>query len=146
MQTAGQRLVQTGDEDGGSHWLIDSGDSLMLLLADLLLLLLDGELSLVVVLVLSAGRRLLVMVLEAVGGLRLVGLSRLGLLLAGLPLLLADLGCLGGRADEGLKVAALDGLLAVSRHQYDHSLALTGEQLCDDGRQLDDDSVKIINI
>ena len=126
---------------------MDSGGSLMLLHADLLLLLLlAGLLSLVVVLVLSAGRRLLVVVLEAVGGLRLVGLSRLGLLLAGLPLLLADLGRLGGRADEGLEVAVLDGLLAVSRHHCEHSLALTGEQLCDDGRQLDDDSVKIINI
>ncbi len=125
------------DNVGGSHWLLDSGGSLILLRADLLLLLLAGLLLLVVVLVLSARRRLLVVVLEAVGGLRLVGLSRLGLLLAGLPLLLADLERLDGRADEGLEVAVLDGLLAVSR-----SLALTGEQLCDDGRQLDDDSVK----
>ncbi len=114
----------------------------MLLHADLLLLLHAGLLLLVVVLVVSAGRRLLVVVLEAVGGLRLVGLSRLGLLLAGLPLLLADLGRLGGRADEGLEVALLDDLLAVSRHRCEHSLALAGEQLCDDGRQLDDDSVK----
>ena len=105
---------------------MDSGGSLMLLHVDLLLLLLAGLLSLVVVLVLSAGRRLLVVVLEAVGGLRLVGLSRLGLLLAGLTLLLADLGRLGGRADEGLEVAVLDGLLAVSRHHCEHSLALTG--------------------
>ncbi len=104
----------------------------MLLFADLLLLLLADVLSLVVVLVLSVGRRLLVMVLEAVGGLRLVGLSRLGLLLAGLPLLLADLGRLGGRADEGLEVDVLNGLLAVSRHHCEHSLALAGEQLCDD--------------
>jgi hypothetical protein len=59
---------------------------------------------------------------------RLVGLSRLGLLLAGLPLLLT------GRADEGLEVDVLDGLLAVSRYHCEHSLALTGEQLCDDGR------------
>ncbi len=107
----------------------------------LLLLLLAGLLSLVVVLVLFAGRRLLIVVLEAVGGLRLVGLSRLGLLLAGLPLLLADPGRLGGRADEGLEVAVLDSLLAVSRHHCEHSLALTGVQLYDD-RQLDDDSVK----
>jgi hypothetical protein len=121
---------------------MDSGGSLMLLRADLLLLLLASLLLLVVVLVLSAGRRLLVVVLEAVGGLQLVGLSRLGLLLAGLTLLLADLGCLGGSADEGLEVAVLDDLLAVSRYRCEHSLALTGEQLCDDGRQLDDDSVK----
>jgi hypothetical protein len=121
---------------------MDSGGSLMLLLTDLLLLQLTGLLSLVVVLVLSAGRRLLVVVLEAVGGLRLVVLSRLGLLLAGLPLLLADLGRLGGRADEGLEVAVLNDLRAVSRHHCEHSLALTGEQLCDDDRQLDDDSVK----
>jgi hypothetical protein len=114
----------------------------MLLHADLLLLLLTGLLLLVVVLVLFAGRRLLVVVLEAIGGLRLVRLPRLELLLAGLPLLLVDLGRLGGRTDEGLEVAVLDGLLAVSRHHWEHSLALTGEQLCDDGRQLDDDSVK----
>jgi hypothetical protein len=107
----------------------------MLLHADLflLLLLLAGLLSLVVVLVLSAGRRLLVVVLEVVGGLRLVELSRLELLLAGLPLLLADLGRLGGRTDKGLEVAVLDGLLVVSRHHYEHSLTLTDEQLCDDG-------------
>jgi hypothetical protein len=86
------------DDDGCSHWLMDSGGSLMLLHADLLLLLLllAGLLLLVVVLVLSAGRRLLVVVLEAVGGLRLVGLSRLRLLLTGLPLLLTDLGRLDG--------------------------------------------------
>ncbi len=90
------------------------------------------------VLVLSAERRLLVVVLEAVGGLRLVGLSRLGLLLAGLPLLLADLGRLGGRADEGFEVAVLGDLLAVSRHHCERfPLALTGGQLCDDGRRLD---------
>ncbi len=97
------RLMDSGsyrleDDDSDSHWLLHT-DLLLLLLADLL--------SLVVVPVLSAGRRLLVVVLEAVGGLRLVGLSRLGLLLAGLPLLLADLGRLGGRADEGLEVAVL---------------------------------------
>ena len=45
--------------DGGSHWLMDSGGSLMLLLADLL--------PLVVVLVLSVRRWLLVVVLEVVG-------------------------------------------------------------------------------
>ncbi len=123
---------------------MDSGGLLMLLHADLflLLLLLASLLSLVVVLVLSAGRRLLFVVLEAVGGLRLVELSRLGLLLAGLPLLLADLGRLGGRVDEGLEVDMLGGLLVVSRHHCGHSFALTAEQLCDDSRQLDDDSVK----
>jgi hypothetical protein len=94
---------------------MDSGGSLMLLHPDLFLLLL-----------LLAGLLSLVVVLEAVGGLRLVGLSRLGLLLAGLPLLLADLGRLGGRADEGLEVVVLDSLLAVSRHHCEHSLALTG--------------------
>ncbi len=113
----------------------------MLLHVDLLMLLLAGMLLLVVVLVLSAGRRLLVVVLEAVGGLRLVELSRLGLLLACLSLLLADLGRLGGRADEGLEVAVLGGLLAVLCLHCEHSLALTGVHLCDD-RQLDDDSVK----
>ncbi len=96
----------------------------------LLLLLLAGLLSLVVVLVLSTGRRLLVVVLEVVGGLRLVELSRL-------ELLLADLGRLGRRADEGLEVAALDDLLVVSCHRCEHSLALTGGQLCDDSRRLD---------
>ncbi len=101
------------EDNVGSYWLMNSGGSLMLLQADLLLLLLTGL-------------QLLVVVLEAVGGLRLVGLSRLGLLLASLPLLLADLGRLGGRADEGLEVAVLDGLLAVSRHHCEHSLTLTG--------------------
>jgi hypothetical protein len=101
---------------------------------DLLLLLRAGPLSLVAVLVLSVGRRLLVVVLEAVGGLRLVGLSRLRLLLAGLPLLLADLGRLGGCADEGLEGAVLGGLLAVSCDHCEHSLELAGEQLCDDGQ------------
>jgi hypothetical protein len=112
---------------------MNSGGSLILLRADLLLLLLVGLLLLVVVLVLSTRRRLLVVVLEAVGGLRLVGLSRLGLLLAGLPLLLADLGRLGGRADDGLEVAVLDGLFVVSHHHCEHSLAMAGDQLCDDG-------------
>ncbi len=55
------------DEDGGSHWLVNSGGSLMLLLVGLLLLLLADLLSLVLVFVLSAGRRLVVVVLEAVG-------------------------------------------------------------------------------
>jgi hypothetical protein len=66
------------DDDGGSYWLMNSGGSLMLLLADL---------------------------------------ERLG-----------------ERADEGLEVAVLDGLLAVSPHHCEHSLALTGEQLCDNSR------------